>query len=217
MARDNRIRRNVLLDFSTSEISRVIDELGASDTQIRKSWSRAIKRTSVTLRRLAMSEVKTAIAPRKPSLLKRRCLPPFITKGGVGLDEIKIWFGLNQVKIRDLKGKIKGRSRKHHALRDEKTGRFVPATRRRKAMPDPEFIPAGDVASMSYPDSFIWKVRGKRTILQKLEGRRVKEAEIGIYDALANRIEDNVFPEAERLVMKNFMHELRFRVKSGMN
>lgn len=217
MARESRTRRNVLVDFDTSELTGLMEELNATKLQIKKSWTSALKRTSTTLRRLAMNEIKAAIAPRSPATLKRRCLPPFYTKSEFGLDEMRIWFGLNQVKIRDLKGKIRGRARPRHDLRDADTGRFVTATRRRRAAPDPVFEPAGDVASQSYPDSFVGRVKGRRTILTKQEGsRRVREAEIGIYDALANRIEDEVLVQAEELVMKNFIRELRFRVGSGL-
>ncbi len=44
----------------------------------------------------------------------------------------------------------------------------------------------------------------------------VREAEIDIYEAMLNRIEDFVFPDAEVLILKNFEHELKFRVFKGL-
>jgi hypothetical protein len=45
------------------------------------------------------------------------------------LDNFRLWFGLNAIKVKDLKGRINGRVRPHHTRRDKSTGRFIKARR----------------------------------------------------------------------------------------
>ncbi|ECH9261666.1 hypothetical protein E1L19_19510 [Salmonella enterica subsp. enterica] len=224
-ARDRRIRRDLLVDIDDGAVLDVIARIGGSKTQIRKAWSVALKKTASKLRMDAMKEVRTFIAPRSPRVFKRRVLvPPLIRGGGDEFDAAKIWFGLNAIKVRDLRGRISGRrSEERHTLRDAR-GRFAPATRRRR---DVRFTPAGAMPAQTFENAYVsgfesensrGRISRRATIMVRQSGgrRRVREAEVDIYDVMANRIEDFVFPQAEALIMKNFEHELRFRVLKGM-
>ncbi|MDM4999615.1 hypothetical protein QT352_06975 [Escherichia coli] len=100
---------------------------------------------------------------------------------------------------------------------------------RRKAR-EIRFKPAGEslsVSTWSTDDAFInqfeaenrnGRISKRKTILirQTSGRRRVREAEIDIYEAMLNHIEDFVFPDAEVLILKNFEHELKFRVFKGL-
>ncbi|EIG6055479.1 hypothetical protein Q2901_004949, partial [Escherichia coli] len=83
------------------------------------------------------------------------------------------------------------------------------------------------VSTWSTDDAFInqfeaenrnGRISKRKTILirQTSGRRRVREAEIDIYEAMLNHIEDFVFPDAEVLILKNFEHELKFRVFKGL-
>lgn len=77
-------------------------------------------------------------------MIKKRVLHNFIIRrNGDEFDEAKVWFGLNAIKVRDLRGRISGGRRgERHQLRDER-GRFAPASSRRKAR-EISFKPAGE-------------------------------------------------------------------------
>lgn len=177
-----------------------------------------------------MAEFKKQVAPRSQKMIKKRVLHNFvIRRNGDEFDEAKVWFGLNAIKVRDLRGRISGGRRgERHQLRDER-GRFAPASHRRKAR-EIRFKPSGEslpVTTWSTDDAFInqfetenrnGRISKRKTILvrQASGRRRVREAEIDIYEAMLNRIEDFVFPDAEALILKNFEHELKFRVFKGL-
>lgn len=77
-------------------------------------------------------------------MIGRRVLRDFvIRRNGDEFDEAKVWFGLNAIKVRDLRGRISGGRRgERHQLRDVR-GRFAPASRSRKAR-EIRFKPAGE-------------------------------------------------------------------------
>lgn len=229
-ARQRRLARNLIVDIDEDEVLKIIARLGGSKTQIRKAWGVALKRASSSLRMKAMAEFKKQVAPRSQKMIKKRVLHDFvIRRNGDEFDEAKVWFGLNAIKVRDLRGRISGGIRgERHQLRDER-GRFIPATERRRAR-DIRFRPRGEslsVTTWSTDDAFInqyenesrsGRVSQRRTVMirKSSERRRAREAEIDIYEAMLNRIEDFVFPDAEAVILKNFEHELKFRVFKGL-
>ncbi|HIA3528851.1 TPA: hypothetical protein ACWP58_004522 [Escherichia coli] len=229
-ARQRRLARNLVVDIDEDEVLKIIAKLGGSKSQIRKAWGVALKRAASALRMKAMAEFKKQVAPRSQKMLEKRVLHNFIIRrNGDEFDEAKVWFGLNAIKVRDLRGRISGGRRgERHQLRDER-GRFAPASSRRKAR-EISFKPAGEslpVTAWSTDDAFInqfeaenrnGRISKRKTILirQASGRRRVREAEIDIYEAMLNRIEDFVFPDAEALILKNFEHELKFRVFKGL-
>ncbi len=229
-ARQRRLSRNLIVDIDEDEVLKIIAKLGGSKSQIRKAWGVALKRASSALRMKAMAEFKNQVAPRSQKMIKKRVLHDFvIRRNGDEFDEAKVWFGLNAIKVRDLRGRISGGARgERHQLRDAR-GRFIAATERRRVR-DIRFRPHGEALSVttwSTDDAFIkqfeaenrnGRISKRKTILvRQVSGRRrVRAAEIDIYEAMLNRIEDFVFPDAEALILKNFEHELKFRVFKGM-
>ncbi|MFO6427057.1 hypothetical protein ACLBOM_21285 [Escherichia coli] len=52
-----------------------------------------------------MAEFKKQVAPRSQKMIKKRVLNAFIIRrNGDEFDEAKVWFGLNAIKVRDLRG-----------------------------------------------------------------------------------------------------------------
>lgn len=143
-ARQRRLARNLVVDIDEDEVLKIIAKLGGSKSQIRKAWGVALKRAASALRMKAMAEFKKQVAPRSQKMIKNRVLNAFIIRrNGDEFDEAKVWFGLNAIKVRDLRGRITGGRRgERHQLRDER-GRFAPATRRRQAR-EIRFKPAGE-------------------------------------------------------------------------
>ncbi|KAE9673347.1 hypothetical protein GP721_25000, partial [Enterobacteriaceae bacterium TzEc077] len=156
--RQRRLARNLVVDIDEDDVLKIIAKLGGSKSQIRKAWGVALKRAASALRMKAMAEFKKQVAPRSQKMIKKRVLNAFIIRrNGDEFDEVKVWFGLNAIKVRDLRGRISGGRRgERHQLRDER-GRFAPASRRRKA-PEIRFKPAGEaipVTTWSGDEAFV--------------------------------------------------------------
>jgi len=117
MARDSRLRRDMLVDIDTGALWKIANGVGATHKQYRNAYSRALKRTAVTLRKQALADLKTGLAPRSLAMVRKRLLSFRISRGAM-LDEAKLWFGLNAIKVKDLKGRVRGRIRPHHDRRD---------------------------------------------------------------------------------------------------
>ncbi|STA77342.1 hypothetical protein [Citrobacter koseri] len=52
-----------------------------------------------------MADLKDGLAPRSINLVRRRLLS-FRLDRGSRLDNFRLWFGLNAIKVKDLKGRI---------------------------------------------------------------------------------------------------------------
>lgn len=221
MARASRIRRNLLFDIDVDELRDIATQAGATQHQFRLSYSRALKRTASKMRMKALAELKTGLAPRKMDTLDRRLFSTRITRGNA-MDEAHLWFGLNAIKIKDLRGRIRGQRVRRHDLRDPVTGRFIKenrARRRRKAS-DPVFEPNGSFLSpAAYENGLVMRSRkgNRRTIfIKNPETGRVREAEAGIYARTMDYVEDVAFAECLEIFMKEFESDIRRRAKYGI-
>ncbi|KAB8307258.1 hypothetical protein EH228_14740 [Erwinia endophytica] len=218
MARESRLRRDLPVDIDVSAIWRIAEKVGATQKQFRNAYSRALRRTAATLRKKAMADLKSGLAPRSLQMIRRRILSFSISRGSQ-LDTAKLWFGLNAIKVKDLKGKIRGRIRPHHDQRDPATGRFIKA-RRRKQNP-PGFDPRGAMlAGKTYENGEVSRSKreGRRTIvIRDPETRRTREAEIDVYAPMLDYIEDHAFAEVMDIFMHHFETDLRGRIKARID
>ncbi len=130
MARESRLRRDLPVDIDVDAIWRIAEHIGATHKQFRAAYSRALKRTAATLRKKAVADMKDGLAPRSLDMVRRRLLSFRLDRSSQSkLDNFRLWFGLNAIKVKDLKGRINGRVRPHHTRRDKSTGRFIKARR----------------------------------------------------------------------------------------
>ncbi len=217
MARESKLRRDLPVDIDVSAIWRIAENIGATQKQFRAAYSRALQRTAVTLRKKAMADLKTGLAPRRLDIVRRRLLSFRVTRGA-DLDVFRMWFGLNAIKVKDLKGRIRGKIRPHHSRRDKTTGRFIKARRQSEGA---GFDPAGSLLSAtSWSNGEVARSRreGRRTVvLRDGETRRTSEAEVNIYEPMLNYIEDNAFVEALEVFMHHFESDIRGRVKARIS
>ncbi|EMF6669781.1 hypothetical protein RGI97_002806 [Serratia marcescens] len=213
MARESRLRRDLPVDIDVNAIWRIAKSIGATQKQFRAAYSRALRRTAATLRKKAMADLRDGLAPRSMNLVRRRLLS-FRLDRGAQLDNFRLWFGLNAIKVKDLKGRISGRIRPHHSRRDKSTGRYIKA--RRQAQ-DAGFIPKGNLlGSQIFTNGEIARSRrdNRRTVvIRDPETRRTREAEVDIYEPMLNYVEDNAFAEAMDIFMHHFESDIRGRVK----
>lgn len=217
MARASRIRRDLPVDIDIGAVWRIAESIGATQKQFRAAYSRALQRTATTLRKRAMIGVKEGIAPRSMAMVRKRLLA-FRVQRGSQLDEFRLWFGLNAIKVKDLKGKVIGRVRPHHNRHDKKTGRYIAARRKAK---DAGFAPKGALlATEMYTNGEVARSRrdGRKTVvIRDPETRRTHEAEVDIYEPMLNYIEDNAFADALDIFMHHFETDIRGRVKARIS
>lgn len=218
MARDSRLRRDMLVDIDTGALWKIAEAAGATHKQYRNAYSRALKRTAVTLRKQALADLKTGLAPRSLALVRKRLLSFRISRGAM-LDEAKLWFGLNAIKVKDLKGRVRGRIRPHHDRRDPKTGRYIAG--RRKSTGEAGFDPKGSMlASQTFANGEVARSRreNRRTVvIRDPVTRRAKEAEIDIYAPMLDYVEDNAFADVMAIFMHHFQSDIKCRVKAKIS
>ncbi|KFC13130.1 hypothetical protein GTGU_00172 [Trabulsiella guamensis ATCC 49490] len=214
MARERVLHGNAVIDIDVDELVKLAAGFDVPRKTIHKAWGVALKKAAITLRRRSLNEFKEVAAPRSMAMVSRRIMPPFIfRKSGFGLDEIKLWFGLNRVKVKDLKGRITGKEPPRHSLRDPNTGRFIAASERAGSW-SLAFNSAGELGTQTYDNA--WRSKDRKNILSRNASGRLVAAAVPLYDKIHVRIEDNVIADAEELVLKYFTHELQWRLKSGM-
>lgn len=216
MSRGNRISRDTFIDLDLDDIKKFADSIGATKTQIKFAYSRALKRTASELRMKSVKLLKEGLGPRKSSVLKRRLMVFRNRNGGEVLDEMKLWYGLNQIKVKDLKGRINAPRKRRHSRRDPTTGRYIPSLKG-PGENQATFTATGSaLGQTTFDDAFAARSRtGRRTIFIK-HGRSIQEAEIDIYEPLLNKIEDKVFDKAYLIFQKHFERELRARVSLNL-
>lgn len=217
MARESRLRRDLPVDIDVKAIWRIAENIGATQKQFRAAYSRALRRTAATLRKKAMADLKGGLAPRSMNLVRRRLLS-FRLDRGSQLDNFRLWFGLNAIKVKDLKGRISGRVRPHHNRRDKSTGRYIKARRQTQ---DAGFAPKGNLlASQTFTNGEVARSRrdNRRTVvIRDPDTRRTREAEVDIYEPMLNYVEDNAFAEAMDIFMHHFESDIRGRVKAKIS
>lgn len=181
------------VDIDVDTIWRIAEHIGATHKQFRAAYSRALKRTAATLRKKAVADMKDGLAPRSLDMVRRRLLSFRLDRSSQSkLDNFRLWFGLNAIKVKDLKGRINGRLRPHHTRRDKSTGRFIKARRQAE---NAGFTPKGSLLSpRTYENGEVTRSRreNRRTVvIRDPDTRRTREAEIDIYEPMLNYIEDN--------------------------
>ncbi|MCW6024430.1 hypothetical protein K1Y37_16570 [Serratia marcescens] len=224
MARESRLRRNLPIDIDLQVLQKIAVAVGANHKQYRYAYTRALKRTLTKSLRSARGDFKAGVAPRDMKMMERRVVSfqgsrGTITDASNKLGEGKIWFGLNAIKVKDLKGRVKGRIRPHHDRRDPQSGRFIAA--RRRKLNEVGFEPKGALLSaMNFPNGEVARSKreGRRTVLiRDPQTRRAREAEIEIYAAILDHIEDYAFPDMTAKFYREFENDLKGRIKARLN
>ena len=217
MARESRLRRDLPVDIDVNAIWGIAEQIGATQKQFRAAYTRALSRTAATLRKKAMADPKDGLAPRSMNLVRRRLLS-FRLDRGSQLDNFRLWFGLNAIKVKDLKGRISGRVRPRHSRRDKSTGRYIKATRQTQ---EAGFAPKGNLlSSQTFTNGEVARSRRDKqrtVVIRDPQTRRTREAEVDIYEPMLNYVEDNAFAEAIDIFMHHFESDIRGRVKAKIS
>lgn len=217
--RENRLRRNLPLEIDLAAVLTVPEAARATEEQLMMAYSRALKRTGVTLRKQALMLIKAGIAPKRINDIRRRIQSFSWSRGQDDLSELRVWFGLNAIKVKDLKGRLS--ATRLPQRRDPQTGRFLEmktAASRRAT-----FRSSGNLGEQTWEHGFISRGkdnRGKRvrtiSVFDPATGRS-REAEVDIYEPMLNAIEDDIFPAAAAIFFHHFTADLRGRLKARVH
>lgn len=195
---------DLLFHIDPEELEAVRQILGATESQVKAAYNRALGRTAQTLRKLSKSLVRDELQPRAMNKLRERIKYFRIrsTSQLEKLDEIKLWFGLDNVPI----GILKGSMRRLGTKKKPKGSRFTPK---------------GKLPSKQYDRGFVASPygNGRKSIYMRTTKHRypLDEASVGISDSLQVSIEDEIFERLSEIFLKHFETDLKGRVKMGMN
>ncbi|MEB8638654.1 hypothetical protein P2G74_01535 [Cronobacter muytjensii] len=185
--------------------------VGATESQFKGAFNKALKQTAARLYRESVALMLGAVDAKGKKSLGNR-VGSFVERavGGNDAGHGKIWFGLNDMPVSSLKGSLRN-PRKIVRQRDAK-GRFIKQRGARGAT----FVPRSSLlAPVSFPESFVATVRGKKSIWIR-QGGFIAEAKIPVYEAMTREIAREISPRAGELLLSYFETDLRGRVAGGV-
>lgn len=197
-------QQNLIFNIDTEELEAIQHILGATESQVKAAYNRALGRTAQTLRKISKPLVKDELQPRTMKKLRERIQYFRIrsTSQLEKLDEIKLWFGLDDVPVGILKGSVKriGTKKKPKGSR---------------------FTPRGKLPAKDYERGFVASPygKGKKSIYTRRTKRRypLDEASVSISNNLQISIEDEIFDRLPEIFLKHYETDLKGRVKMGLN
>ncbi|WP_281629182.1 hypothetical protein [Vibrio sp. St2] len=194
--------QNLIFDIDVEELDAIRMIHGATEAQMRAAYNRAISRTSVTLKKLTAKKYKDALQVKNAKLIRKR-LQQFRIKSPSKqrkLDELKLWFGLNDMPVGHLKGRV------------QRVGT-------KKSPQGATFTPRGAAKAQRYKEGFVAKRYGRRSIFTRTTKKSypVKEARVSISDELSEVIEDDIFSQVPEIFLHHYEADIKGRVRMGLN
>jgi len=171
-------------DIDAGEIRAIAREFGASNKQLKFAYSRALRRTATTMRSRARKGLKDRLGLRNAKEIRKRLYGFRFMRGKGDLGGVRMWFGLNDLRVSSFKGRVRETASGAAFARGEIEDGFVARNR-----------------------------KGQRTIMKRVGRERypIHEARAGIEDEAQTFIEDEVFDDVEEVFYKNFRAEIRAR------
>ncbi|AYN26412.1 hypothetical protein D8682_05000 [Buttiauxella sp. 3AFRM03] len=217
--RGSRGRRSSPFEIDLGELQSLGAALGATANQMRLAYSRALNRTVQTLTKASVKLMRQEAGILDAKTIKRRVLSfEHQRESARELGGMKLWYGLNQIRLSELRGLIEGSASwqdEHHKLRDPKTGRYV-SDRETSTV---RFRPRGAaLKDTDFMDAYVGENRkGKKTIFVRGEQNRRREAEMDIYAPMLDKIEDDIFQRIPEIFLHHYEVDLKGRVKAGIH
>lgn len=197
--------------IDVSELRAIQSALNASESQFIGAFNKALRATTTRLSKESATLLMQVTGAKGQEMRKRR-VRYFVSKmtsqkSGGG----KIWFGLNDVPVSSLKGTMRGQ-RKIKRKRDDH-GRFVKKRGARGAT----FVPKSSaLVPVSFVNSFIATLFGKKTIWIRTSSGFLNEARISIREPMIGGIDNGIYPQAGEMLLDYFAKDLRGRVAGGV-
>ncbi|CAG9000661.1 MAG: hypothetical protein CENE_02661 [Candidatus Celerinatantimonas neptuna] len=188
--------QNLIFDIDTDELKAIKQMFGANERDMRKAYNRALNRTAVTVQSMSARLLKDELSARKLSAVRARLRHYRLRADGPALSGLKLWFGLNDMPVSQLKGTI----RRLGSRKNPDGAQFTPS--------------AQELSARTFRDSFIAKLGSRRSVYHRKGRKRfpVSEDVIAISDALHVRIEDDIFDQLPKIFLHHYTTDLKGRV-----
>lgn len=170
------------------QLAQIADEFGASEQDLRRAFSAALSRTARALRTMARKALRAGLDLRAASVLRARLRLKRIKAAGLGA--VSLWVGTNDIPASWLKG-------------------------------TPRETAAGATqGGRSFSGAFVGRGQGsgKRLIFRRRGAGRlpIEAVTVPVADEMGRILDDEVFEEAGKLIMKHLRAELRARTIYGV-
>lgn len=173
-------------DIDARDLRAIQDELAASDQQVYRAFNRALTRTAATLRRMSSKGLKDELQLRNAKALRRRLRTIRLRRRT--LDEVRLWYGSNDLPVSAFKGRPTATSR------------------------------GASFKGRDFNGAFLAKGKdGKRTIYKRRGRARlpIVEQTMPVKDQVDVYLEDEIFPDLEEIFFRHFRADLRARTIFG--
>lgn len=201
MANSPNNQQSLLFDIDANELERIQAVLGATTEQVRGAYVRALKRTSVTMKSRSLKLMRDGMDAKSLKAIRRR-MQTYQSAFGVGrndgrMDELKLWYGLNDVAV----SKLKGRMTRIGTKRNPAGASFT----------------SSKLGRQDYTDGFVAKINKRKSIFSRKGERRfpVRESKMNVSDELHVQLEDEIFDELPEVFIAHFSTDLKGRVKAS--
>lgn len=188
-------QQSLLFDIDPSDLESVQLMLGGTEKELLAAYNRAIARTSVTMKSQGAKLMRDGMDAKSLKEIRKRMQAYKLGQtNSTSLDELKLWFGLNDMSI----GRLKGRLSRLGSKRSPAGAAFTSKT----------------LGQQKYEDGFIGRVRGKRSIFARKGAARfpIREQKVAISDPLHVKLEDEIFSELPDVFMQHFTTDMKGRV-----
>ena len=188
--------------IDVEELEALKDIHGATEMQMRAAYNRALGRTVITLRSLTNKKLRDEMGIKSLKAIRKRfqhfrLRSPSKQKK---FDELKLWYGMNDVSVGYLKGSIRRNGSK-------------------KSPNGAIFKPRGKIPTQTYDNGFVTRLYNRRSIFTRKTANRypVVEARVPVADELNAMIEDDIYERLPEIFLKHFETDLKGRVKMGLH
>ncbi|WP_459781269.1 phage tail protein [Photobacterium sp. R1] len=194
--------QQLLFNIDLDELAAIQQIVGATESQVKVAYNRALSRTARTVRSLANKKIRDDLQVKSLKAIRKRfqqfrLRSPSKQKK---LDELRLWFGLNEMPVGYLRGRIKRKGTRRNPL-------------------GAVFTPKGKMQAQHYEQGFIVNRYNRRSIFTRKGESRfpIQEARVPVSDALHTTIEDEIFDQLPDIFLRHFETDLKGRVAMGRN
>jgi hypothetical protein len=191
--------------------------LGATESQMTAAFNKALRQTvnAVYKESVTLMLHTTGAKNRKVVQGRMRRAVKVVGSSGQAPGGGRIWFGLDDMPVSTLRGKMKSKRgiRPQDRKRDV-LGRFLPARGGHNAT----FTPASpELQVETFNNSFLGVVKGRRSIWVRTTRGHVHEAKIAIYRSMTREIGESLSDKANAMLMDFFEKDLAGRIRGNVH
>lgn len=186
--------QSLLFDIDVGQLERFRLLMDATEKEMLAAYNRAIARTAVTMKTLSGRLLRDGLGAKNLKTLRKRMQAHRsqfqLSKSNNSMDELKLWYGLNDVAISRLKGRVRQQYPAGSVFRSKQLGRHA------------------------FFDGFVANLYQKRSIFARKGESRfpVAEGKVPVSDDLHVQLEDEVLDSLPDVFMRHFKTDLKGRV-----